>query len=210
MAKSNGLTLIELIIVITLIGILVLIGITYFRAQAFKGNDARRKANIRRIQVAIEEYEKDYDCYPLNLPSCSPGTNFTPYIDKIPCDPVSNASYYYEHQDSSCPSWYRLYTVLENKSDVNATQNIGPYGAFNYQTASSNAPPTTIIGSTPPPSSGGGGGGVSSGYYGCKSGSCVPIIWDPARPGPECDPNYQNTTCYSQCGPGITECIPWN
>lgn len=60
MAKSNlvkakkGITLIELIIVITLIGFLVLIGITYFRAQAFKGNDARRKADIRRIQVAIE------------------------------------------------------------------------------------------------------------------------------------------------------------
>src|SRR3989304_5405863 len=105
---QQGLTLIELIIVITLIGILVIIGITYFRTQAFKGNDARRKSDIRRLQVAVEEYEKDKDCYPLSIPGCSPGTDFRPYINKIPCDPVNGISYHYEPQESACPTWYRL------------------------------------------------------------------------------------------------------
>ncbi|MEK7470498.1 MAG: type II secretion system protein [Patescibacteria group bacterium] len=212
MKKQSGVTLIELIVIITLLGVLVLIGITYFRAQALKGNDARRKADIRRIQVAVEEYEKDYDCYPLSsLVSCNPGTELRPYISKIPCDPVTNAAYFYEHADSLCPSWYRLYMVLENKKDISALNNIGPYGAFNYVAGSPNAPAFAATEPSPPlPSGGGAGEGEISGYYGCRSDACVPIAWDPSRPGPECDPNYQSPTCYSQCGPVATECTPWN
>lgn len=207
MKKQSGVTLIELIIIITLLGILILIGITYFRAQALKGNDARRKADIRRLQIAIEEYEKDHDCYPLSsLVTCDPGTGLRPYINKIPCDPVTNASYYYEHENSSCPTWYRIYAVLENKQDLDADENIGPYGSFNYVASSTNAPAPPVSESTPPP----GGGGTLGDYYGCVGGACVPIGWDPLRPGPECDPNYQSSSCYGQCGLSYTECNPWN
>ena len=201
-------TLIELIIVITLIGILVIIGITYFRTQAFKGNDARRKSDIRRLQVAVEEYEKDKDCYPLSIPACSPGTDFRPYINKIPCDPVkSGLSYHYEPQESACPTWYRLYTVLDNKSDVDSTLSIGPYGAFNYEASSPNAPAPIVTQSTAPPA--GGGGTPSNDYFACKGSACVPISWDPSIPGPDCHPNFRKDDCYGVCVT-FDDCVPQN
>ena len=53
------------------------------------------------------------------------------------------------------------------------------------------------------------GGQSVTGYYGCFSGACVPINWDPSRPGPECDPHFQNSTCYSQCSSLELECEEW-
>ena len=81
-------TLVELLIVVSIIILLVLIAIAFFRGQLFKGLDAKRKADINRIKVAIEEYEKDHDCYPPpQIVVCDPGTGLSPYLDKIPCDP---------------------------------------------------------------------------------------------------------------------------
>jgi type II secretory pathway pseudopilin PulG len=193
---SSGLTLTELLVVVGILMFLVLMAIWYFRSQIFKGNDAKRKGDIKRIQVAIEEYEKDNDCYPTpDLVVCNPGTGLKPYINKIPCDPTTKASYYYDYEDSSCPRWYRLFAKLENENDEDVQVGIGPSGAYNYYASSPNAPPPTI---------------AASGFYGCIDGVCVPIGWDESRPGPECDPNYQSPNCYEQCGPPQTECIPWN
>lgn len=197
-SKNNvGLTLVELIIVVSIIIILILIIIAFFRGQIFKGNDARRKADINRIKIAVEEYEKDHDCYPPpELMVCNPGTGLSSYLGKIPCDPTTKASYYYDYENTTCPSWYRIYTNLDNTSDPVAQDSCGPNGAFNYYAASPNAPACQL---------------QSNGtFYGCKGGTCVPIYWDTSRPGPECDPNYQNASCYGQCGPVQTECKDWH
>jgi prepilin-type N-terminal cleavage/methylation domain-containing protein len=123
---SNGFTLIELIIVVTLISFLALLAISYFRNQIFKAQDAKRKSDIKTIQIAVEEYEKDHNCYPTpEMMDCTPGTGLMPYLNKIPCDPITNESYYYNYQVDDCPSWYRLYTVLENESDDDIVTNCG-------------------------------------------------------------------------------------
>ncbi len=207
--KNSGFTLVELIIVVSIIAALALTAIAYFRGQLFKGNDAKRKGDINRIKIAVEEYEKDHNCYPLTV-SCSPGTGLKPYLDKVPCDPTTKASYYYEHQDSICPGWYRVYTNLDNDSDPSIVNGIGPNAAFNFEESSANAPVIagTVNESTPPPS-GGGDGQMHDNFYGCKSGVCTLISWDSSRPGPECDPNYQNSNCYGQCGQQINECVSW-
>jgi prepilin-type N-terminal cleavage/methylation domain-containing protein len=202
--NTRAFTLIELIIVVSIIATVSVVAIAYFRGQIFKGNDAKRKADINRIKIVVEEYEKDHNCYPLAV-SCNPGTNLRPYIDQVPCDPTTHASYFYEHQDAVCPHWYRVYTKLENVSDSASTPNIGPSSVFNFSQASPNAPEISSEDSGPgtsptPP----------SGFYGCKSNVCVPISWNASRPGPECDPNFQNSTCYNQCGLSGLECIPWH
>lgn len=191
---SKGVTLIELLIVVSIIVFLALIGIWYFRSQIFKANDARRKADLHRIQVAIEEYEKDHNCYPPpELLVCSPGTGLKPYINKIPCDPTTGASYDYQYDAPTCPTWYRLATVLEVTNDPDANANCDPY---NYTASSPNAPVCNTNFST-------------SNYYGCKSGACVPLLWNSSRPGVECDPHYLNANCYDQCGDPRRECQQW-
>lgn len=208
--RTQGMTLIELIIVVSIIIALILIGISFFRGQIFKGNDARRKADINRIKIALEEYEKDNDCYPLpQFVTCNPGTGLSPYLNKIACDPTTHASYFYEYEDDSCPKWYRIYTKLDNTSDTSFKGWVGPNSAFNYVSSSSNAPVVTYSGNQENGSGGGGEAGVSENFYGCKLGVCVPLGWNDARPGPECDPNYQNASCYGQCGPEQTECKDW-
>lgn len=210
----RGFTLTELIIVISIIGFLAVIGLIYLRSQIYKGNDARRKADIKKIQNAVEEYEKDHDCYPLpSLVSCKPGTNLNPYISKVPCDPVTDASYYYDYEDSACPRWYRIYTKIENEKDQDVIPEIGPFSAYNYYQGSPNSPVETGETSSGGGGTGGGGGGGGSNgvnFFGCQGGVCIPISWDSTRPGPACDPNYQSANCYGQCGPAAVECVPWH
>jgi general secretion pathway protein G len=194
---GSGLTLVELMVVVSIVAILVLIAIAYFRSQIFKGRDARRKADLNRIQIALEEYEKDHNCYPPpELLNCNPGTGLRPYLDKIPCDPMTGESYVYDFETtSSCPAWYRLFVDLENINDAKITPFTGPGGTYNYYVGSPNSPPIT--------------GPMAEGFYGCKSGVCVPLSWDYSKPGVECSPNYQNPNCLNQCEGGGNECIPW-
>lgn len=201
--KTNrkAFTLIELLIVISIISFLGILVVSYLRSQVFKGYDAKRKAEIKRIGIAVEEYEKDNNCYPLpNQVSCTIGSGLQPYLDKIPCDPITNASYLYEHEDSICPRWYRIYAKLENDKDPDYQANIGPGSVFSFVLESSNAPALVA---------GGGGAAPPTNYYGCISGACVPISWNPSRPGPSCDPNFQNSTCYGQCTNPSNDCKAW-
>ncbi len=209
--KNKAFTLIELLIAVSIIALMVITGFFLAKNQYLKGVDAKRKSDIHKIQEALEEYEKDHDCYPLpQLMTCTPGTGLIPYISKLPCDISTNVSYFYDYQNSNCPKWYRIFISLENLSDKDLLAGIGPYEAFNFYLGSPNAPvpvsqvasPTPSPSSTPSPE--------PDSFYGCLSGICTPISWDPARPGPECDPNYQNVDCYSQCVFPANECVDWN
>lgn len=216
--KSKGLTLTELLIVISILVFLLALMIFLFRLQILKGNDAKRKGDIHKIQVAVEEYEKDNNCYPLpHLVVCSPGTSLKPYINKIPCDPSTDGSYFYDHDDSLCPAWYRIFASLENESDEDyIAGGVGPGYAFDYYASSPNAPNPDVGEENGNGGNGNGGNGNGGSpspppitFYGCRSGICVQILWNSDRPGPECDPNFQNSTCYGQCGPPEVECQQW-
>lgn len=195
----DGVTLIEVLIVTIVISFLILLVVIFLRNQIFKANDAKRKADINRIVKALEEYEKDNDCYPSkDLLNCDPGTGLQPYLDKIPCDPVTKSSYYYEIEDSSCPSWYKTFSVLSLTTDLESMNSIGPGGQYNYCVGSPNIDCSATVNSPD-----------GTQYYGCRNSICVPINWDSKRPGPECDPNYQNSTCYNQCSYPNNECKSW-
>lgn len=206
-------------IVLGIIGILVVLVILAFKTQLFKGNDAKRKGDIDRIKIAVEEYEKDHNCYPqyivCGIHSDQP---VYPYLNNVPCDPITHASYVYTNDGSAvCPKWFKVYTVLENVKDLSTILGIGPGNAYNYVQGSGNAPTDIAVEQTAAPSatpygSSGSPTPAPSGqddFYGCKSGVCVPISWDSDRPGPECDPNYQNSSCYGQCSLPNHECVDW-
>lgn len=185
-------TLIELVIVVTIIAAVAVIALAIYRGQAAKAIDAKRKADLQRIQIAVEEYEKDFNCYPppQNL-NCNPGTGLVPYLDKIPCDPVTKASYYYDYDINVCSSWFRIYANLNDASG----NPVGPNGAFNFYLSSPNAPEATLT--------------QVANLYGCRGGFCVPVLWNNLRPGPECDPTYKSQNCYGQCGVPAAECVTW-
>ena len=121
--RHSAFTLIELLLVITILGVVVSIGASYTTNQVYKGNDANRKGALNRIAVAFEEYEKD----------------------KVPCDPVTQNPYSYEPASGTCPAWYRIYAKLQNTTDTSAVESIGPGGAYNYYIGSANAPKPTPI-----------------------------------------------------------------
>jgi len=178
---------------VAIVAILVLLVISAFTRQIVKGNDAKRKANLDRIKIAVEEYEKDKNCYPLTV-TCPTDAGIGPYLKNIPCDPVTESPYFYEPEPlKTCPSWFRMYADLQNTKDPSLLPGIGPGGAYNYYVSSPNAP-------VPAP--------VAGGFnYGCKSGSCEEVY--PDSEGNYCQPNYPASDCGSGgCfQDGSNECI---
>jgi prepilin-type N-terminal cleavage/methylation domain-containing protein len=95
--KKRGFTLIELLVVIAIIGILASIVLASLDSARKKGRDARRVADIKQIQLALELYYDANSAFPLTL---STAALVTPgYISVIPTDPSgsswSNAGAYY-------------------------------------------------------------------------------------------------------------------
>src|SRR3990167_5145014 len=93
-------TLIEILVVITIIGILTSIGTVAYNNTLDKGRDSRRKQDLASIKSALTLYFEDNGKYPpectsppcdesypsdINLPNWIPGLD--PYIQKPPKDP---------------------------------------------------------------------------------------------------------------------------
>ena len=188
----KGVTLTELLVVVSVISFLVLFGLMFFRNQTQKGQDAKRKGDLHLIQVAVEEYEKDNNCYPPpELVVCDPGDGLKPYLNEIPCDPETGDSYLYENDGSTCSRWFRTYTAL--KADTNYSPGCdagcGPAAAYNYYVESINAPQAT-----PGPSGGS--------YYCAAIDNCSYFnntVWD-------CTPNYFSTDCDGSCATETGAC----
>ena len=61
---KKGFTLVELLVVIAIIGILAAIGITALSTARLKARDAKRVADLKQIQGALELYFNDKGSYP--------------------------------------------------------------------------------------------------------------------------------------------------
>lgn len=214
-------TISEIMISVVIISFLATLGAWAYRSQLFKGFDVRRKADIHRIKVAVEEYEKDHDYYPTKAMVTCGGSGLSPYLDRVPCDPETNTSYAYEPEDVSSPSWYQIFTNLKVASDpdiekVGCTSGCGPYASspdincFNWYARSPNAP-EAYKGQGCPAVGGGSSTWVylsgSGSYNGCKlSGgnyACVPILHQEGSSPvvTECAPAYPDSipNCGGQC-----------
>ena len=141
--KKSGFSLIELLIVVTIVGLLTLLAIWASHLQIMKGRDAKRKADLAKIQKILEDYYNDNNCYPQAL-AC--GNDFLPYLSSVPCDPVNdgrNHIYFYSvSNQGNCKRWYKIFTTLENQKDpilekIHCTTDT--CGNFNYVVSSANA-----------------------------------------------------------------------
>lgn len=111
MKKTKGFTLIEILIVVSIIGLLasvVLVGLGGFRSR---GRDTRRITDLRALQNGLEVYYARNVVYPDNL---SQLISSTYGITKLPKDPGSNSDYYYGY--SSDHQTYIIAAKLEADS----------------------------------------------------------------------------------------------
>lgn len=206
----RGFTLIELLIVLTIIGLFILAALWTYQLQVFKGRDAKRKADLGKLQRVLEDYLNDHVCYPETL-EC--GSDFAPYLSQIPCDPVNSAEHIYYYSVSSeedCKKWYKIFTTLEYPKDpVIAKIGCTPdtCGAFNYLVSSPNV--EVLVGQLgeifPPPyppgvpTPGPGGGSPS------LSGSPAPSGSPTSSPSPT--PSGSPTPSPSPCPGGWFTCL---
>lgn len=113
--KSHGFTLIELLITISIIALLSAIGFVVYRSVLEQGRDAKRQADLKAMQSALEQYRADVGNYPPSLTfggSLSRPSGGTPYMNIIPTDPTGSPQYNYTVSSSS----YCLYANLENST----------------------------------------------------------------------------------------------
>ncbi|PIZ10368.1 hypothetical protein COY54_01685, partial [Candidatus Falkowbacteria bacterium CG_4_10_14_0_8_um_filter_41_36] len=66
-ARLKFFTLIELLIVISIIGIIISISFVSFSNVRQKGRDTKRIADIKLIQKSLEDYYRDEGSYPATL-----------------------------------------------------------------------------------------------------------------------------------------------
>lgn len=135
---KRGFTLVELLVTITIIGILTSVGLSTFTSAQKKSRDVRRKNDLASIAKALEVYYNDHNRYPADETGqikgctiddpdteevCSWGLSFqhadtdpdTVYLVSLPDDPSSGRDYYYEA--AADQKSYQLYNRLENTAD---------------------------------------------------------------------------------------------
>jgi prepilin-type N-terminal cleavage/methylation domain-containing protein len=129
--KQRGFTLVEIILVIALIGVTASIVVTLIDPvrQFRKANDAKRKADLRQFQAALELYKADQGVYP--TPATWPGYTCgsplveggTTYMQKMPCDPRNSGNHIYRYTEVNVSgNTYSLISCLENIQDTERDQ----------------------------------------------------------------------------------------
>jgi type II secretion system protein G len=128
MKNSNkGFTLIELLVVIAIIGILSSVVLASLNSARQKARDARRIADIKQIQLALELYAGDNSG---EYPDTVAALVTAGQMPSEPKDPSTNASYTYDNLDAAAGGacaiadvvgscmYYQLAALLESNTNT--------------------------------------------------------------------------------------------
>ena len=130
--KKQGFTMIELLVVATIIAVLTAIGVVSFSRANIRARDGKRKADLEQLRSALELYRSDMGQYPAvdsaHLVSTLAAGNLT---STNVSDPKSTDPYTYCASTTSAGAcvtagvtkFYTIQTTLENTSDSQCKSN---------------------------------------------------------------------------------------
>ena len=158
---TKAFTLVELLVVISILGVLATLVAGNYRSAKFRGNDAKRKSDLKQIAIALEAFMNDYGVYPsastYKIMACPystgvcdwgvAGEEFTDgktiYFKELPADPSTKQNYVYRLVSNQK---FQLFTKLENTKDkdiISTVYNCGTgANSCNYAVTSSNTAPS--------------------------------------------------------------------
>lgn len=87
-SRSEGFTLIELIVVIAIIGILATIALPKLKDAPRRAEEAVLKTNLRAMRDAINQFHADKGYYPPSLEALVEEN----YLRTVPMDPITNST----------------------------------------------------------------------------------------------------------------------
>lgn len=134
--KRKAFTLLELLVVITIIGLLVSVSLaSYTRAQA-RARDAKRQGDLTSLRSALEIYYAENNAYrdtsdnwqAITIPLAA----LVPtYIKVLPSDP-GGAGLAYRYRSVSSAQGYCLEANLETSTAAQTTCTVGLEGGYDY------------------------------------------------------------------------------
>ncbi len=115
--KQAGFSLLELLVVISIIGILIALGTVAFTTVQKKGRDSRRRGDVKAMQDAFEQYKAANNSYA----DCS---TMATYDDGsgalmpggLPEDPKSSGDYVYNTSTGCAADSYCICANMESSS----------------------------------------------------------------------------------------------
>ena len=110
--SRSGFTLLELIVVITIMGILVAIALPNYRASILQAKESVLRENLYRLRDLIDQYQADKGKYPETLESLVADG----YLRKLPPDPMSSDPWVEVPPENDSNSGEALTGVFDVKS----------------------------------------------------------------------------------------------
>ncbi len=133
---KKGFTLIEILVVATIIGLLAAVAAISYTQLIKQSRDAKRKTELEQVRTALEIYRSNVGSYPNgSIWATTLNVLITPivYLQSLPRDPKPQTySYYYSGTDTD----YTLGAFLETGGATcvagqcgnNCNYCLGPYG----------------------------------------------------------------------------------
>ena len=114
---TRGFTLLELIVVITILGILVAIALPNYKNSIVQAREAVLRENLYRLRDLIDQYQSDKGRYPESLEALVTDG----YLRKVPEDPISRSPW------------------VEVPPEFDAASGEAPTGVYDVKSASGQA-----------------------------------------------------------------------